>query len=81
MRIGRVVRNAPRRPESPPGIHLRTPSDPPPEAPCSKKQRACLVLMIVFHLCRAWQLNSKARDLALCLVRPKLIRASYDPEV
>eukprot|EP00967_Tisochrysis_lutea_P114098 scaffold181537_cov21-Tisochrysis_lutea.AAC.1 len=24
----------------------------------------------VVHLCRAWQLNVKARDLALCLVRP-----------
>eukprot|EP00983_Pelagomonas_calceolata_P072308 1151663-Pelagomonas_calceolata.AAC.1 len=46
MRIGRVVGHALRRPDSPsPCIHLRAPSEPPPEAP--SKQRACLVLMIV----------------------------------
>eukprot|EP00983_Pelagomonas_calceolata_P003972 129050-Pelagomonas_calceolata.AAC.1 len=73
MRIGRVVSSAPRRPDSPsPGIYLRAPSDPPPEAP--SKQRECLVLMIVVNLCRAWKLNFKARDIAVCLVRPKLTR-------
>eukprot|EP00983_Pelagomonas_calceolata_P005161 167901-Pelagomonas_calceolata.AAC.1 len=39
MRIGRVVRSAPRCPDSP--------------SP-------------VVNLCRAWQLDLKARDLALC---------------
>eukprot|EP00983_Pelagomonas_calceolata_P013160 420444-Pelagomonas_calceolata.AAC.1 len=65
MRIGRVVSSAPRRPNSPsPGIQLCTPSDPPHtlKPPVSKE-----------HVW-VWQLNLKARDLALCLVRPKLTR-------
>eukprot|EP00983_Pelagomonas_calceolata_P007491 244261-Pelagomonas_calceolata.AAC.1 len=62
MGIVRVVSRAPRRPDSPfPDIHIRAPSNPlpPPKPPVSK--RACLVLLIVVELCRAWQLNLKAR--------------------
>eukprot|EP00983_Pelagomonas_calceolata_P061175 1146716-Pelagomonas_calceolata.AAC.1 len=73
MRIWRVGRHAPGRPDShSPALLRHAPSTPPPQVPW--KWSACLVLITIVVCWIAWQLNLDASDLAFCLVKAKLTR-------